>query len=69
MKRIAVLLIAFSLIGCATITAGDFTYTRIGNQHIEGRVVTPEGWIIELKQDSKTEIMEQALRVLGYVPK
>ena len=53
--------------GCATIQAGGFSYTRIGNQHIEGRVVTPEGWIIELNQNSKVEALEQALRILGSV--
>lgn len=66
---LAIILAMLSLNGCATITAGDFSYTRVGNQHIEGRVVTPEGWIIELNQNSKTEVMEQALKILGYVAK
>jgi len=64
MKTI-IILICLLIAGCAHIQYGDFEYTRIGDQKIEGLVVkTPEGIKVELnKQESTAEVFKEALKL------
>lgn len=57
------------LSGCARLQVGDIEYWRIGNQHIEGSITSPDGWRVELRQDSKTEALKELLQIAGSVLK
>jgi len=52
--------VALWLTSCASFTAGDISYLRIGNQTIDCTVTThPDGTrVIDFKQNSKTEAMK-----------
>ena len=61
---LVIVAIGWAVFGCARIQAGEFSYTRIGNQNIEGTVTTPDGLKIELKQSSKAESMKILLEAI-----
>jgi len=71
MKYLLIIL-AFCLIGCASITVnpetGEFTYRRLGDQHIQGLTIdrTDNKIVVTLEgQASKATALSDAIHVLG----
>ncbi len=67
MKYLFLLLL---LQGCATITYGDFTYTRVGNQSIQTlAITTPDGLEVTLgRMTSEDDLLKMALELLRRLP-
>ena len=50
------------LSGCCRIKKGDFSYTRVGKQHIEGVLTSPDGTKIVIIHDADTGAIIQAIK-------
>jgi len=70
---LAAIIWVVSVYGCASVTVNpetkDITYTRIGNQNLDVHVKTPEGYEIDMKQNSKSEmantLIKEAVQLLA----
>lgn len=67
-KFILLMFMSVALAGCSTISYGDFSYTRLGDQKIQGLQVEKDGDKIIVKlesQQSEGEALIEALRIIG----
>jgi len=67
-KLILLIFMSILLAGCSTISYGDFTYTRWGDQSIQGLSVTKDGAKIIVKLDSQksdAEALIEALKIIN----
>jgi len=73
-KLISLLFVAFLFAGCSTITWGDFSYTRWGDQKVQGLEVKKDGDTITVKlegqqSDGSPEALVEALKIIGSLTK
>lgn len=67
-KLISLILISLMFAGCSTISYGDFTYTRWGDQKIQGLHVEKDGnkIIVTLEsQQSEATALIEALKIIS----
>ena len=72
MKKLFLIIVAvlFLFTGCSTITWGDFSYTRWGDQKIQGLEVVKDGNKITVNlegQQSDAEALAEAIRIIGVL--